>query len=252
MTLTTVGAPNIDGNQLWRYDDVAGDFVPVVGNAPTDLRRGIGRFSAIPVGGVAGDAAIARALANGFLPPGIAFVQSVRGAETNTFTTRVAIGGTFLNAFNLAATQVVGTFPAGALNLLGRTLRVRASGTLGTTGTPNLTIDLALGAAGANVLATSGVLALAAATSPAPWFLDVQATVVTVGASGAIISEGLFSYSTSSSVVVIPWTLGNSTRGTPLTIDLTAALAFNIYATCGTSDVANRIRCDTLVAEVLF
>lgn len=239
MTLQTQGAPYIGGNTAWAWDDAAGDFVPVIGNATVDLLRGIGRSSS-------------RSLVNQFLPTGTAMVQSANGTETNTFTTRVAIGGTFLNAFNFNGTQVAGTFPAGALSLVGRTIRIKAGGTLGTTGTPNYTIDLALGAAGANVLATTGALAMATATSPAPWGLDVTATVQTAGASGVVISEGLFYYSSTSSVVVLPWTMGNSTRGTGLSIDLTTALAFNIFATSSASSASNRIICNTLTVEVLY
>lgn len=236
MTLSTQGAPNIGGNQLWQWDDVAGDLVPVNGNATSDLYRGFGRSAS-------------RALVNQWLPAGLAIVQSANGAEKNTFTTRVAIGGTYLNAFNFNGTQVAGTFPPSSLSVVGRTLRIRASGTLGAAATPNLTIDVALGA---GILATTGVLAMATATTPAPWILDVQATVQTAGSSGVVVSEGTFLYQTSSSVVVLPWAMGNTVRGTGLAIDLTAALAFNIFATQGTSHADNRIICNTLTVEILF
>lgn len=241
MTLSTQGAPYLGGNTNWLWDDAAGDFVPVQGNTAIDLTRGIGRSAS-------------RALINQWLPTGTAIVQSANGAETNTFTTRVAIGGTYLNAFNFNGTQVAGTFPPGALSLVGRTIRVKAGGTLGTAGasTPNLTVDIGLGVAGANVLATTGVLAMATTTSPAPWGLDVTATVQTAGASGVVISEGLFYYSSTSSVVVLPWTMGNTVRGTGLAIDLTAALAFNIFATQGTSNAANRIIQNYCTVEILF
>jgi hypothetical protein len=243
-TLIGQGAPYIAGaaSTGWLYDSDNLDAVPVTAlSAPSDLARGIGH-------GLTG-----RALANDLCPVGLAMIQKASGAETNTFTTRVAINGTLTNCNNLGgvlgASQVAGTFPAGALSLIGRTLRVRASGTCGTTGTPNLTIDIGLGA---GVLATTGVLALAAVTTPAPWFMDVQATVQTAGSSGVVISEGLFLYSTTSSVVVLTWTMGNSTRGTGLSADLTTALAFTLNATCGTSNASNRIICNTLSVEVLY
>jgi hypothetical protein len=249
MTLSTQGFPYVGGTTAWEYDDVAGDHVPVFGPAtPADLLRGVGRQL---TGGLA-----SRALVNQLLPPGILFVQPANGTETNTFTTRVAINNAALlkgfsdASFGVAA--VANTIPAGALNLVGRTMRIKASGTLGTTGTPNLTIDVALGSAGASVVATTGVLALAAVTTPAPWTMDVIATVQVAGSSGTIISEGLFSYSTTSSVVVLNWTMGNTTRGTPVTLDLTAAQLFTLNATCGTSNALNRIICNTCLVELLY
>jgi hypothetical protein len=252
MTLQTQEAATSGGFANWLWDDVAGDWVPVAGNAPLDLTRGFGRFQTVPVGGAT--AVLSRAVVNQILPTGVAMVMSTFGPETNTFTTRVGIGGTFLNAMTYGnpTAQVAGTFPAGALNLVGRTIRVKAGGTIGTTGTPNFTFDIGLGAAGANVLATTGSLAAAAVTTPAPWTIDVTATVQTAGSSGVITSEGLFSYSTTSSVVVLNWTMGNSTRGTGLTLDLTAAQAFNIFATCGTSNASNRVIANFCTVEILY
>lgn len=246
MTLLAQGTPYLaQQSSGWLFDSNQYDLVPAT-TGPQDLIRGIGRQAG-------SGAVINRAFVNQLLPVGLAFVQTVSGTETNTFTTRVAISGTLVNANNIgdvaAATQTAGTFTAGALSLVGRTLRVHASGTLGSTSTPNLTIDVALGS---NILATSGALAMATATSPAPWILDVQATVQTAGSSGVIISEGLFSYSTSSGVVVLPWTMGNSTRGTGLSIDLTAAQLISINATCGTSNSSNRIICNVFTTEILF
>lgn len=233
MAFTGQAAPYVAGGVAWAWDDTTGDFIPVSGQAGIDLGRSIGDLTR-------------RALVNKILPSGVLMYQSGQGAETNTFTTRVAINGTLVNTFKYAATQTAGTFPAGFLSKVGRQIGIRASGTLGCTATPNLTIDIGLGA---GVLATTGALALATATSPAPWVLDVRATVLTAGASGVVVSEGLFSYSTSSSVVTIPWTVGNTVRGTGLSADLTAALAFTLNATCSASSASNRIICDQLVVS---
>jgi hypothetical protein len=239
MTLSTQGAPYIGGGTAWQWDDAAGDLVPVNGNATSDLYRGFGRSSS-------------RALVNQFLPAGLAMVQTVPGAETNTFTTRVAINGTLVNTFNFNGTQVAGTFPAGALNVLGRTIRIKSTGTMGTSATPNFTFDYALGTAGANVLATTGVLAAQAVTTPGQWYSEVQATVTTAGSSGVVQSGGHFTFAGSSGVLVTPWSMGNSTKGTGLSIDLTAALAFGMYATCGTSSGSNRVIVSTLTVEILY
>lgn len=236
MTLSTQGAPYLGGNTAWQWDDAAGDLVPVNGNAASDLYRGFGRSAS-------------RALVNQWLPAGIAMVQTVPGAETNTFTTRVAINGTLVNTFNFNGTQVAGTFPAGALNVLGRTIRIKSTGTIGTTSTPNFTIDYALGS---NILATTGVLAAQAVSTPGQWYSEVQATVTTIGSSGVIASGGHFTFAGTSGVLVTPWAMGNTTKGTGLSVDLTAALAFGMYATCGTSSGSNRVIVSTLTVEILY
>lgn len=218
----------------------------------SNLADGQGGDASKSLGGSTIAGTSGRLLVNQLLPVGVALVQSVSGAETNTFTTRVAIGGTMLAPSNYPVAPTAGTLPAGALNLVGRTIRIKAGGTLGTTGTPNLTIDYALTAAGTNVLATTGVLAMQAATSPAIWYSEVNATVQTAGASGVIISNGHFTFAGSSGVLVTPWSMGNTTRGTGLTVDLTAAQPINIFATCGTSSASNRIICNTFSVEILF
>jgi hypothetical protein len=250
MTLQTQSAAFISPNVTWLDDDAAGDTVPCIGNTPIDLYRGYGRMYSTPVGG--GTAVLARSLVNQFLPAGLAMVQTVPGAETNTFTTRVLVSGTLVNTFNFNGTQVAGTFPAGSLNLLGRTIRIKATGTMGNTSTPNFTFDYALGTSGANVLATTGSLASQAVTTPGQWYSEVQATVTTAGASGVIQSGGHFSFQGTTGVLVTPWTMGNSTKGTGLSVDLTTALAFGMYATCGASSASNRVIVSTLTVEILY
>lgn len=228
----------------WAFDNTQNDLVPTTAAlGPNDLKQSVGRQLGSGINA-------SRALVNQHLPVGLYMVQTVAGAETNTFTTRVSITGTLVNSATSGdAAQVAGTFPANALSVVGRTIRIRAGGTCGTTGTPNLTIDYALGA---NILATTGVLAMQAVTSPAIWWSEVQATVTTAGSSGVVISNGHFSFSGSSGVLVTPWTMGNTTRGTGLSVDLTATQAFTINATCGTSNASNRIICTNLTVEILF
>lgn len=251
MTITTQEAPYIGGGTCWGFDDTSGDQVPTAGNAPIDMTRGMGRMTTVPVGG--GAAALSRALANNFLPVGLAIVDGTNGPEINTTTTRTAMCGGMQNTFNFGGgAGVGGTFPAGSLNLVGRTLRFHCSGNMGCTSTPNLTLDISFGATGSLVMATTGVLALATATTPAPWVMDVYATVQSTGSTATIISEGIFQYSTTSSVLVIPWTMGNTTRGVPLTLDLTVAQSVMVYATFGTSNALNRIIMNICTCEILY
>lgn len=248
MALTnTSGFASPGGGPTWLQDDAAGDLVPVAAGFPTDLVRGIGRQSAAGLGSAT--TSQGRALVNQYLPAGVAMVQTVPGAEKNTFTARVAIQGTLVNAFNFATSQTAGTFPANSLNLLGRMIRVSGGGTIGTTVTPTFTFDVAFGA---TVIATTGSLTINnAITTPANFSFSFIATVTTAGSSGVVVSSGQFNFASATNVTNT-WPMANSTPGTGASVDLTAAQAVTFNATCGTSDPANRVRLFNLLVEVLY
>jgi hypothetical protein len=228
---------------VYQLGTTNGDIVPRNGNAASDLQRGLGMLFT----GTAAAPAPHRALHNQLLPRGLYLVQTVPGTALASFTTRASLSGTFVNSATVGGAQVAGTISAGALNLLGRTIAIKAWGTLGVTGTPNYTVDVALGT---NILATTGVRAMAAATSPLGWYLDVAATVTTAGASGVVVSGGTFTAGENSAVVSFPLT--NSTPGTGLSIDLTAAYAFTLNATSSASDPANTLKCYGTIVEIIF
>lgn len=248
MALSTQSGFSVPGGgPTWLQDDTAGDLVPVAGGSPIDMVRGIGRQSANVLG--SSSTAAGRMLTNQLLPTCIAMVQTVPGAENNTFTTRRAIQGTLINTFNLAASQTAGTFPAGALNLLGRTIRISGGGTMGTNLTPNFTFDFALGA---TVVATTGSLAInAAITTPANFNFSIIATVTTTGSSGVVVSTGQFNFASATNVTNT-WPIANTTPGTGATVNLTAAQAVTFNATCGASDAANRVRLFNFLVEILY
>lgn len=228
----------------WQFDSVNGDLVPLNSSQSNygDLIRSIGRqaTSSLPIG---------RALVNQMIPVGTYMVQTAAGAENNTFTSRRAIQGTLSNTATVGdAAQVAGTFPAGALNVLGRTIRITGGGTSGTTGTPNWTLDIGLGS---GVLATTNALAAVATTSPANFWFQVISTVTTVGASGVLNSCGQVNWSSATNATQ-SWPFANSTPGTGLTADLTSALALTVNATCSASSASNRIQLTNLVVEILF
>jgi hypothetical protein len=191
-----------------------------------------------------------RLLVNNLAPVGAFAWQTVIGAETNTFTSRVAIHGTLVSPTTYPTAPTAGTFPAGALNVLGRTIRVTGGGNSGTTGTPNWTLDFALGAAGASVVGTTGALAAVATTSPANFTFSLISTVTTIGASGVMTTTGTVNWASATNATAT-WAIANSTVGTGLTLDLTAAQACGVFATCGTSNASNRIRLTNLLIEVL-
>lgn len=242
MTLLAQGTPYLAQQATgWLFDSNNLDLVPAL-TGPQDLVRGVGRQAGSGL-------TIGRSLVNQMLPPGLAMVQTVPGAETNTFTTRVAIQGTLVNPMTIGdAAQTAGTFPAGALNLLGRTLRISGGGTMGSTSTPNFTIDLGLGA---GVLATTLAKAVVAITSPGSFHFVMLSTVTTAGASGVMNTTGKLNYASATNVTNT-WALANSTPGTGLSVDLTTALALSVNATCSASSASNRIILTNLVVEILF
>jgi hypothetical protein len=179
-------------------------------------------------------------------PAGLAIVQTVEGAEKNTFTTRVAIQGTLVNASS-ALPGTAGTIPAGLMNVVGRTMRIRGGGTTGTTATPNWTFDIAMGA---TVIATTLAKAAVATTTPAAFTFDVLATVLSTGATGTIISVGSINMASATNATAT-WAFCNTTPGTATTVDLTADKAITFNATCSASDAANRVRLHALTVEIL-
>lgn len=234
----------------WLIDSTNYDFVPAVGSAPVpstsnvnDAVRSFGRQagSAVP---------IARTLLNQMVPASVYMMQTVPGAETNTFTARAPIQGTLINLGSIGdGIQVAGTFPAGALNVVGRVIRCSGGGTMGTNAsTPNFTFDVALGA---NILATTGSLAtVAAVATPANFWFTTISTVITVGSSGTIQTVGCFNYFSGTNVTyTIP--MANSTPGTALSLDLTATQAVSFNATCGTSHANNRVRLFNFMVEIV-
>jgi hypothetical protein len=227
----------------WAFDSNNLDLTPATAAlAPNDLKQSVGRQLGSGI-------AASRALVNQMEPVGLYMIQTVPGAETNTFTSRVSITGTLINTGSIGdSTQTAGTFPAGALNVLGRTIRWSGWGTIGTTGTPNWTFDIGFGAA---IVATTGVLATnAAITTPANFFFQVYSVVTTVGSSGVVQSGGTITMASATNVTAT-WTMGNSTPGTGLTSNLTTALSPLFNATCGTSNASNRVLLTGFTAEIL-
>lgn len=189
-----------------------------------------------------------RAFVNQIVPASVYMMQTAIGAETNTFTTRAPITGTLINlGFVGDAAQTAGTFPAGALNKVGRVIRCSGGGTMGTTSTPNFTFDIALGT---NILATTGSLVTVAVTTPANFWFSTISTVITAGSSGTIQTVGVFNYATATNVTKT-WPMANSTPGTALSLDLTATQAVSFNATCGTSSSSNRVRLYNFMVEIL-
>lgn len=190
-------------------------------------------------------ATIAQALAAG-LGPRVVYIQ------TATVTLTAAATGSLINT-----TGAVGSVSlnAGFLDSLGRSLRVRAHSLLTTpaSGEGNGTYAILLGG---NVIATTAATPLAASNaSPGRGLVcETLSTVVGTGASGSIDTVGMAvghnSWTGSAATGIYNGTAaGTTAAGTPVTIDLTAALTLDVQWTF--SAAVNSLSLINLTVEVL-
>lgn len=166
------------------------------------------------------------------LPPS----QPSAGAAFNTFTT----------AADISPTPAI-TLPANFL-VSGSALRWTAFGVFGTTGTPTLAIAVQFGA---TVLAISGTITTATGLTNAPWRIEGTTHVgVTAGTASPARTQGTLYLGTAvSTVAVSPIP---ATALATVNIDTTTASKFSVFATWGTSNVANTITCWELLVESLI
>lgn len=139
-------------------------------------------------------------------------------------------------------------FPAGTLNNLGNYFTLECEGTIGTTGTPNLTLAVTLTDSAASpataTLATSSAVAMQAITGVRPWTLRATFGCIATGGTATLRGQGMFLYDTAA-------LLGGfglvSTAG--VNCDLTLAQELKLVATWGTSHASNTI---TVTAARIF
>lgn len=126
---------------------------------------------------------------------------------------------------------------AGALNVAGRALCIRAAGKQSCTGTPTLTIRLKWGS---TTLISMG--AIRASTSTARWSLEAVVVCRTTGSSGTV--------NTTAGVQVMGATNG-SQPATSATVDLTASATIQVSAQWSVSDALNTTTLELLEVEAL-
>jgi hypothetical protein len=138
----------------------------------------------------------------------------------------------------------------------GRSLRLTAMGSYGTTGTPTLIFAVRWGGVSGTVITKSGAVvtfsgAGSGASSLAMWQLEVWLTVRSNGSSGTIMGNG-FGQMWSSTVptagtatnmgTTFPLCNGGQTTPAAATCDLTADTALSLTALWGTNNAANTIQ----------
>lgn len=168
------------------------------------------------------------------------------GTQLNTFTSEASLQGALPYCI----------IPAGFFfnhNATGKTLRVKAAGRLGTTGTPTFTWTLRLltsstwSAAGIG-FATAAITCGSGVTL-APWYLDVDLTLrsLATGAGSTIAIMGEVrsgtGFAAGGGVYTMP---AANTAFTNATYDNSVTNYLFLSATCGTSNAANLIQLEML------
>jgi hypothetical protein len=129
----------------------------------------------------------------------------------------------------------------------GSIIRIKASGTFSTTGTPTLLIGAYYGAVAGTALAASGATTTASAAASFPWDYEYEGVVRTTGTTGTIMGNGRLLLATSLtaySMVPVP-----ATAIATVTLDTTTAKAVTIGAQWGTASASNTITCTKLLLE---
>jgi hypothetical protein len=164
-----------------------------------------------------------------------------------------------LSLLGVAAGNLKPVIPAGALDKIGKVLRVRAYGRVGTVVTTpgTLTLDLRLGSV---VVANGGAMALnVVAKTNVPWALEWMLTLRAVGGgtTANFMHQGTW---TSEAVIGSPapaaggagtHLLPNATPAVGTGFDSTAAQTFDMFATWSVNNAANTLTLHQLILEVL-
>jgi hypothetical protein len=168
---------------------------------------------------------------------------------SKTSTTTLASWTTAATILGASSTGIgTLTLPANFFKV-GKTIRLRLKGTLGTASTvPTLIIAVYLGATSVGATNTGTATTLTTASmSNRTWVLDVDITCRTTGSSGTVVAGGVWNLS-NSATVDYAWGIGN---GSAVTVNTTTSLAIDVKATCGTSNASNTISCTIATIEVL-
>lgn len=183
---------------------------------------------------VANECSVLLPATNVVIDPAVGFDQtaSVTVANTNGETTLAGAGKGTL------------TIPANYLTL-GRTVRVKASGYYGTTGTPTLRLKVKFGS---TILCDTGANTTGSGISARGWTLEAVITCRTVGSSGAVIGQGRVFLSTTHTAGTIDDFTPNTSA---TTVNTQTTQAVDVTAQWGTASPSNTITCTNLTVEVL-
>lgn len=172
------------------------------------------------------------------------YVSIATGTQLNTFTTEASLMGALKHSI----------IPAGYLNQVERSLRVRAIGRLGSTGTPTFTFSVRLinsttFSAGGGLGVSSAAITAGSGVTLAPWFLDMDIIVRSVGAGGGSNTTlAFFGTVEAQTAFASPFFYSMPAANTAFTgtIDSSATQYLYVSVACGTSNAANLCQLEML------
>lgn len=176
----------------------------------------------------------------------VLYTQIATATNLNTFTTED----------NLQKTLPPVIIPAGFfynLSASGKSLKVKANGRLGTTGSPTFTWTVRLltsttWSAGGIVVGTTGAVTAGATKTLSPWFMDLDITLRTLSIAAASTLAFMGEVRGPSSLAspfsfTIP---ADNTAFTVATLDNSLTYYLFLSAACGTSNALNLIQLEML------
>ena len=186
----------------------------------------------------------------------MSFVTGTQAEALYTYANASTNLATFTAEDNLLKTYPPVIIPGGFfpnVGATGKSLRIKASGQLGTTGSPTFTWSLRLltsttWSAGGILLGSTAALTAGTTQTLAPWFLDVDVTLRTlgIGATSTVVTmgevRGPLALATPNSGT-IP---ANNTSPAVATLDNSQTYFLFLSAACGTSNAANLINTQML------
>lgn len=172
------------------------------------------------------------------------YVSIATGTQLNTFTTEASLMGGLKHCI----------IPAGYLNQVERSIRVRAIGRLGSTGTPTFTFSVRLinsttFSAGGGLGVSSGAITAGSGVTLAPWSLDMDIVVRSVGAGGGSNTTlALFGEVAAQTAFASPFQYYMPAANTAFTgsLDSSATQYLYVSVACGTSNAANLCQLEIL------
>lgn len=232
------------GSNLFEDAFFAGQLLLAANGAPTLSPLQI-QQSAAPTSPVDGDI-----WHDSTLNTTAAFVSGMKSylvGLTYSQVTSKAVASTAAETTLVDSTSAIGTntFAANYLQV-GKSIRLRASGVYGTTGSPTLQLRLRWGAAGSGtVLLDTGAQTVTGATART-WAIDV---ILTARTTASLMGQGHVRLNTTSAILSALWEFSTGSAGVASLA--TTATALTLSAQWSASSASNTITCTNMTMEVV-
>lgn len=175
------------------------------------------------------------------------------GTQTEALSANAAVGSAYASSSTAAVVttaSMAGYVPANFfLPSYGasKALLVKAYGVLGTTGTPNLTLEVLANTTqgtrnSSGILATTTAVAQASSVTNVPWDLEVLITCASTGASGSFLGMGVTRvYTASTTIQTMRTSSSTANPNTGLTLSTQSAYFIELAATWSASSSSNTL-----------